>query len=523
MWPAHDVEARDTEIQARLLELARLFAANVRAATCDFTRPVANEAELAGMSGDARQRARRQAQARGLDGFLLTLEERDYRAAISSLDDRALRKTLYEAYHTRASDRGPRPGRFDNTPVLGEMLELRHELALLRGFENYAQLALSAGVHGDPDDVERRLLVHHRSTKAQAQAELDQLWAFAKQKGVPRGFSNWDLPYYAAWLDREEHGVTESEIREYFALDMAIPGALALAAERLGLSIAHGPETDAAERRVYRVADLDGTPLGRLELDVFGHDDAAEEERVLLLEDLGGPRVRVDHDFERALGGASVQLTHREVEAVFRGVGRALFFLVTRTPAGAEASHHAALGSAVAGRYFERFASHFDTLKGFARQRQTGLPLPHELFRKLQQKQARYAAIAASQELELSLFDLRVHRDHVPRAKSTQLRAQVLDTFIQIRREQSVLPPSYWTRFANSCMPIFVHDRAARLWERDWARRMGSELFDVAEERGPSHSVRRHWRDTFWAPGERDVSQRLQRALGRVPPFGGAG
>ncbi|HEY8944037.1 MAG TPA: M3 family metallopeptidase [Polyangiaceae bacterium] len=519
-------KARQGDIAARLSELASTFASNVAAATADFSKPIEHEAELAGMSAQAKQRAQRKAEEQGLQGFLLTLDSPSYHRAIASLDDRVLRKSLYEAYYTRASDRGPRAGRFDNTPVLNEVLELRLELALSRGFKNYAELALHDGIVTDPDEVERRLLWEHRGTRQRAQAELDLLWAFAKKKGVPRGFSVWDLPYYAAWLIREELGVDEELLNAHFGFADALKGALTVASERLGLHVmALAPESSAERgRAAYRVANVGGRIWGVLDFDAFG-SPVSSENGVFDLDapDDGVPVVRVQCGIEAPLPGEPIQLKHTDIRTLFRRTGHALFLLLTRTGShSAKASPSATLGGEVAGRFFERFASHFDTLQSFARHRETGHPLGHAQFEQLVRRNNVHRELDASQALELFLFDLRVHRDHAPRGKSTQLRAQVLDTFTQIRREQSVLPPSYWTRFANICAPIFAGDRAARLWQDDWAERMGSALYAALESSGFSNQVTRQQRDSFWAVGDLGIRTRIERALGQLPAFGPA-
>jgi oligopeptidase A len=507
-------------IVARLSELARKFAGNVISATRDFAWHTSTESELAGLQPRDLERARLAAQARGLEGFLLTLDAHSLAPALASLDDRALRKALYEANSTRASDRGPRAGRFDNTQIVSEMLELRHELARISGFRNYAAMALADGVFPDPDEAERALVLAHRGTRSQAQAELDSLWAFAKEKGVPRGFAVWDLAYYSAWWQREELGFDAARFREYLELDASIEGALTVARGLLHVTITpvQTAVAPSATPRGYRVSERDGAPLGQLLLNAVGPDPWVSEEQVRLLQetDDGLPIVAVECGFEPPRDGCPVRLDHAELRVLFRCLGRALQLLVTRAGGqSAEPSHQALLGGQIAGHLLERFASNFDTLQSFARHCDTGTPLPPNLFAQLLRSNSAHAGLATSAALELELFDLRIHRDHVPSAKSTQLRAQVLDTFTQIRREQSVLPPSYWTRFANACMPIFAHGSGARLWERDFARRMSADLYAALETAGFSSEAMRRLREGFFAVGERGVQQRLAASVGK--------
>ena len=60
---------------------------------------------------------------------------------------------LYEAYHTRASDRGPHAGQWDNGQVMERILALRHELAQLLGFANYAERSLAKKMARTPPQV----------------------------------------------------------------------------------------------------------------------------------------------------------------------------------------------------------------------------------------------------------------------------------------------------------------------------------------------------------------------------------
>jgi oligopeptidase A len=490
----------------RLCELAQQFASNLSSATRDFAWHVTDEKELAGLAARDLARAKRSAEQAGLGGFLLTLDAASFFPALASLEDRELRKALYEAFYTRASDRGPRAGRFDNTPTLNEMLELRYQLAKRSGFRNFAAMAVSDGVITEPDAAETALIRAHRGTRERAQAELDRVWAFAKEKGAPRGFSNWDLSFYLALWQREKLGFDARQLRDYFTLDASTQGALEVAARLFGVTIARAP----APPSTFSVS-AGGALLGTLVLDPGGAGVLLGEERVTQVAG-ATPTVRIECGFEPP--GEPTEpfcLEQGELSTLFRCVGQAVFLLASRgLEPGKAPSRQALLGARVAGYFFETLASDGPTLHGFARHCRSGEPLSEELQEGLRQARAAEQGLRAAMELELELFDLRVHRDHIPAGKATRLRVQVLDIFTQVRREQSVLPASYWTRFANISTPLFVRDEAARLWERSWSKKMASALFE-----GGEGSLR-----AFAEPGDLTVVERLTRALGTVPEFG---
>src|SRR5690606_7213910 len=108
---------------------------------------------LAGLPEEMLERARAAAAEKGLDGWLLKLDPPTYLAVMSHAEDAALRQRYYEAWVTRASDRGPSAGQWDNGPLITEILALRHESAQLLGFRNYAELSLATKMAGSPDEV----------------------------------------------------------------------------------------------------------------------------------------------------------------------------------------------------------------------------------------------------------------------------------------------------------------------------------------------------------------------------------
>ena len=64
-----------------------------------------------------------------------------------------------------------------------EILALRHELAQLLGFANYAERSLATKMASSTDQVVEFLEDLAKRSKTMAQQELDELAAFAKAQG----------------------------------------------------------------------------------------------------------------------------------------------------------------------------------------------------------------------------------------------------------------------------------------------------------------------------------------------------
>lgn len=146
-------QQRYGEIATRLSELGNQYSNNVLDATMGWTKLVTDEAELAGMPESALAAAKAQAEAKELEGYLLTLDIPSYLPVMTYCDNQALREEMYRAYSTRASDQGPNAGKWDNSKVMEEILALRHELAQLLGFENYAFKSLATKMAENPQQV----------------------------------------------------------------------------------------------------------------------------------------------------------------------------------------------------------------------------------------------------------------------------------------------------------------------------------------------------------------------------------
>jgi oligopeptidase A len=118
-------KARFRELQQQLAQLATKFAENVLDSAAAFTRTVSSEPELAGLPPNTVARAAADARQAGQPGWLFKLDQPTYLTVMTCAEDTQLRRDIYCAWVTRASDQGPSANRFDNTPLIEEILRLR--------------------------------------------------------------------------------------------------------------------------------------------------------------------------------------------------------------------------------------------------------------------------------------------------------------------------------------------------------------------------------------------------------------
>ena len=118
-----------------------------------WSKTLASAEALKGLTEHDLAAAKEAAESKGEQGYRLTLDYPSYSAVVTRCDDRALREEVYRAYATRASDQGPNAGKWDNSAVINEILELRHTLAQTLGFATYADYSLATKMADSPEEV----------------------------------------------------------------------------------------------------------------------------------------------------------------------------------------------------------------------------------------------------------------------------------------------------------------------------------------------------------------------------------
>jgi oligopeptidase A len=517
-------KARFTAIELRLSELHSKFEENLIDSVQAYSKHVTDEAALRGMTPQGKELAREKARAKGLEGFQIALDFPSYDAVVSYADDRALRRELYEAYGTRASDQGPLAGKFDNTPLMDEIMALRHEEAKLLGYANFADMSLVTKMADTPDEIERFLLDLNARTRGRAIAELDELRRFARERDGVADLQPWDTAYYSEKMKEQKLAFSEEELRPYFPAPAVIQGMFSLVERIYGITIEKidGVTTWHPDVTTYALRDPAGVRVGVFYLDPFARQDkrggAWMDECVTRRLTAGGvqrPAAYLTCNFTPPLPGQPALLTHDEVVTLFHEFGHGLHHLLTRVDEAAVSGIHGVARDAVElpSQFMENWCYDGETLRGFARHWQTGEPLPQALLEKLQASRTFLSALATVRQLEFALFDLRLHRDFDPTRG-----ARVLETLDQVRREVSVLPPPSYNRMPNSFAHVFAGGYAAGYYSYKWAEVLSADAFAAFAETKFAPETGHRFRDTVLAQGgSRDAMDLFVEFRGRKP------
>jgi oligopeptidase A len=479
-------------ISMRLSEIQTRYEENVMDAIQAWSLHLPDRSRLSGMSDAAIEQATAKAKAKNLDGVLLTLDFPSFDAVITYADDRELRRELYTAYATRASDQGPLAGQFDNGALMEEILQLRHEEARLLGFPSYAHVSLETKMAESPDAVERFLVDLARRARPRAEAELAELRAFAQSLNGPADLQPWDIAYYSEKLKEQQLGLNEEALRPYFPLPAVLDGLFGLIRALYGVEVVPDPGHAVwnPEVKVYALRDDAGRTFGRFFLDPYAREHkrsgAWMDECLGRRHTASGLQIPVAYlvcNFRPPLAGQPGLLTHDEVLTLFHEFGHGLHHLLTRVDEASLAGIHGVEWDAVElpSQFMENWVYEPSILQGFARHWQTGEPLPATLIQKLRESRCFQSGLATMRQLEFSLFDLRVHRDYDPAAG-----ARVLPLLEQVRDEVAVLRPPSFNRMPWAFSHIFAGGYAAGYYSYKWAEVLSADAFGAFEEAGLS-------------------------------------
>jgi oligopeptidase A len=519
------VDLPDTD-KRRFREVMQLLAAtqanfehNLQDASDAWSLHFEDTAALAGLPRQVVSRARAEAGRRGLAGIVLTLDYPTYHAVLIHAEDRSLRERFYRAWSTRASDQGEDP-RWDNSSNIETILALRHEVARLVGFDDYAEYSLATKMADSTGAVLEFLNTLAARSKTAAAAELAELSEFAGMTLAP-----WDVAFWLEKFKQAKYSISNEELRQYFPAQRVISGLFELAERLYGVTLAVEPDVAVWHEDVcyYRIQDESGALLGGFYTDLYARNGKRSGawvdeciNRKSLATGLDLPVGYLVCNFPPLDENHNSLLTHDDVLTLFHEFGHMLHHLLTRIDYPSIAGISGVPWDAVElpSQFMENFAWNYDVLLRCSAHVETAAPLPQSLFDRLSATRHAGAALAMLRQLELALFDFRLHAEHDPDAGAAPLA-----TLQEVRNEISLLQHPDYNRLPHSFSHIFAGGYAAGYYSYKWAEVLAADAFSAFEEAGvfDQDTAQRFRSEILEIGGSRDFMQAYVAFRGRAP------
>jgi oligopeptidase A len=516
-------QARKERFKTVMLELTQLqskFEENVLDSTKAWSHHITDAGELHGLNEMIIEQARRRAHEQHLEGWTLSLNQPTYLAVITDAESPGLRRAFYEAWVTRASDKGPTAGRLDNSQVMEEILKRRHELATLLEFPSYAHYALSTRMAHSVEEVLQFLRELARSSRPAAARELAELSDLAGQQLQP-----WDVSFYAERLQRARYAVSQEELRPYFTLPKVLAGLFHVAEQLFGVRIRErqGVAVWHPDVRYFEIVSAGGGPVGSCYLDAYARE--SKRSGAWMDECVGRRRLHQGSSLPVAYlitnvlppsEGRPALLTHDDVLTLFHEFGHGLHHLLTQVDYPSVAGINGVAWDAVElpSQFMENYAWHPDVLARIGSHWQTGAPLPAQMQSHLIATRSFHAGMQMVRQLEFALFDFRLHSEYSPQAGG-----RVLQVLGEVRQEVSVVPVPEWSRMPHSFSHIFAGGYAAGYYSYKWAEVLAADAFGAFEESGvfDRGTAQRFLDSILSRGGSRDPLEAFIEFRGRPP------
>ncbi len=481
-------QARVKALKVELSELATRFEENVLDATQAFRLYVDDEEKLAGLPVSVIALARQNAARDEREGWILTLDFPCYIPAMNRLDDRELRRALYNAYCTRASNQGPTAEAFDNSEIMTAILVKRQELAHALGFANYAELSLATKMAPSTSSVVDFLDELAAKARPAAERELDELKEFALSHLGITDIEAWDIAYCTEKLKQYRFDLSQEDLKPYFPVARVVTGMFEVAGQLFNLAFNDMADIDTWHPDVefFAIRDAGGDVLGYFYLDLYARErkrpGAWMDECLIRWRHQTRAQLPVAYltcNFTPPVAGQPTLLTHEEVITLFHEFGHGLHHMLTTVDRPAVAGINGVPWDAVElpSQLLENWCWERKALDIISAHFETGQPLPDALFERLITTKRFQAAMQMVRQLEFALFDFLVHIEF---EAGTDVQTLLND----VRQRVAVVTPPAYNRFQHSFSHIFAGGYAAGYYSYKWAEVLSADAFSLFEKEG---------------------------------------
>lgn len=508
-------------LNARMAELQTAFGQNLLNETNARALPITDKAELAGLSAEAITAAETTAKAKKSEApYLLALTNTSGQPPLSSLENRDVRKRLFEASVGRSGS----GGEFDNRALVLEMAKLRAQRANLLGYTTHAAYMLEDQTARSVDTVNKMMRDLAPAAVANARREAAEMQAMIKAEGKDFELAAWDWAYYADKLRKKKYDFDASELRPYFELNNVLEKGVFFAADKLyGLKFERRTDLPVYQDDVlvYQVNEADGTPLGLFIADFYARSNkrggAWMNEYVSQSKLLGTQPVIGNHlNIPKPADGQPTLLTFDEVSTMFHEFGHALHGLFS------DVRYPRFAGTNVPTDFVEypsqvneMWATWPSVLANYAKHYKTGEQIPQALLDKVLAAEQFNQGFATTEYLAAALLDQAWHQLSVQQVPTDALAFEA-KTLKDLGLAFAPVPPRYRTTYFSH---IFAGGYSAGYYSYLWSEVLDADSVEWFKENGGlKRSNGDHFRKTLLSRGGSEEALDLFRQFrGRAP------
>ena len=407
---------RVRQLHERLVELGQEFERTIAA---DRREIRVDSGSLDGLPEDYRR-----AHPAGPDGLVaIGTDYPDLQPFLSYSRDAAAREQLWRQFRDR--------GNPANAPVLERILTLRHELATLLGYPNWAQYVtedkMTGGEAVAADFVAK---VSAAAADRSAREYADLLERKRRDEPAAARLDPWDAAYLEELVKAERFAVDSRELRPYFEFRRVVAGLLGVTETLFGVRLARRADVAVwhPDVEAYDVVQGDEV-IGRVFLDLYPRADKFSHAAVFPLV-TGKAGVRLPEcvlvcNLPRPGDGPAL-LQHVDVATLFHEFGHLLHHVLAGRGRWSGTSGISTEWDFVEApsQLLEEWTRDAASLARFAVHHETGEPIPADLVARLRAAEEYGKGLWVAQQMFYSALSLELHRRDPRGLDATQVERE---------------------------------------------------------------------------------------------------
>ena len=462
------------------------FGQNVLAATNAYFKHISNKDDLAGIPEAVLEQYSEEAQERGLEGYVITLQYPSYIPFMTYAENRELRKELALANGKKSFD----GNEFDNRKLIQEIIKLRQEKAEILGFSSFAAYVLEERMAKSPTKVFEFLNELLEKATPYAEKEIDELKSLAKADGIDE-MQSYDHAFYAEKLRKAKYDLNDEELKPYFQLDKVQDAVFGLAKTLFGLEFKEIEDVQKyhPDVKTYKITE-NGIYKALLYADYHprkgkraGAWMTSYKNQYIKNGENHRPHISVVCNFTKPTAETPSLLTFQEVTTLFHEFGHALHGVLANT------QYPGLSGTSVKwdfvelpSQFLENYCYEPEFLKTFAKHYQTGEVLPDEKILKISESKNFMEGYQTLRQLGFGILDMTYHSEM---AKSLDTQAFDIKNFEDETTKKTQLYPSHpETAVSTSFSHIFQGGYSAGYYSYKWAEVLDADAFQYFKENG---------------------------------------
>lgn len=472
------------KITSELSTLTLKFQENVLAETNAFELHLTDSADLSGLPDFVIEAAAEEAKSRDKEGWVFTLHYPSYVPFMQYADKRELREKMFKAYNSKAFHGNDK----DNREIVKKIADLRLQMAILLGYENYAQFVLEERMAENPDKVMNFMNELLTASMPFAKDEFNEVQAYATSLGADFQIQRWDWAYYSEKLKKQKFNVDDEITRPYFKIENVQKGVFDLATDLFGITFKENKDIPVyhPDVKALEVYDENNKFLAVLYLDFYPRQSKqggawATNFLPQFIEDMNDvrPHVSLVFNFTKPTENEPSLLTYDQVTTFLHEFGHSLHYILS------ECTYRSLSGTSVyrdfvelPSQIMENWAQQKEWLDKVAIHYKTGEKMSEELINNIIESSNFQAGYASIRQLSFGINDMAWHTITSP------VNVPVEDFEKQAILRTELFKPVDGCNVSTQFSHIFAGGYAAGYYSYKWAEVLDADAFSLFKKNG---------------------------------------